>query len=180
MKEFIFEATICRVRKTFRFELPTIGNMVITNKFCPKDFLVPRNSFFNAITPQNGESIEEFENDCTMFTNCLNENEFNSTNNKWNVYMAAMDDLVARHIGRCGRIFFNDLLLYIDLFCYFLYADGIDEDNIKLNYPRFVNQYLINASNYLKDSYTQIPLENTQFANIIRELAKKSEIELGL
>lgn len=180
MKKFIFEAKICRERRIYSFELPTIENKVVTNRFCPKEFLVPQGVLYNAITPQNGESIEEFENDCSTFITCLNENEYNYSNNKWDVYMSSMDDLIARHIGRCGRILFNDLLIYIDLFCYFLYADGVNEDSIKLNYPRFVNQYLINASNYLKDSYTQMPLENTQFADIIKRLARKSEMELGL
>lgn len=94
--------------------------------------------------------------------------------------MDALACLVTAHVNQHGRLIFNDLLTYIDIFSYFLFADGIDEDNIKTNYPRFTYQFLIKMPNYLKDSATLQPLTNTNMASIIKELNYKAEIKLGI
>ena len=94
--------------------------------------------------------------------------------------MDALACLVTTHINIYSRLLFNDLLIYKHIFSYFLFADGINEDNIKTNYPRFTYQFLLKTSDYLKDSTTLQPLVTTNMASIIKDLNYKAEIELGI
>lgn len=180
MAQFSFTAVVCNNKKIFSFDVPTNEQGVITNRFCPKSFLVPQNGLYDVITPINGETILEFEQDCRNLANAITNSTYKDSNNKWEIYMDALARLVTTHVSQHGRLIFNDLLTYIDIFSYFLFADGIDEDNIKTNYPRFTYQFLIKMPNYLKDSATLQPLTNTCMASIIKELNYKAEIKLGI
>lgn len=55
----------------------------------------------------------------------------NISNIKMNVYLDALDRLLIAHINRCGRLIFNDFLIYLDILSYFLFADGVNEDKVK-------------------------------------------------
>lgn len=180
MAQFSFTAVVCNNKKIFSFDVPTNEQGVITNRFCPKSFLVPQNELYGVITPINGETVLEFEQDCRNLANAITNSIYKDSNNKWEIYMDALACLVTAHVNQHGRLIFNDLLTYIDVFSYFLFADGIDEDNIKTNYPRFTYQFLIKMPNYLKDSATLQPLTNTNMASIIKELNYKAEIKLGI
>jgi len=180
MMRFSFSAVVCNQNKSFTFDVPTNNQGVVTNRFCPKAFLVLQNGFYDAITPINGETVLEFEQDCRNLANAITNSIYKDSNNKWEIYMDALACLVTTHVNQCGRLLFNDLLIYIDIFCYFLFADGINENNIKTNYPRFTYQFLIKMPSFLKDSATLQPLTNTNMASIIKELNKKAEIELGI
>lgn len=182
MEHFSFNAILCNQSKVFSFDVPTNGQGVITNRFCPKDFLAPQGQglMYNSITPVHGEGLFEFKLDCENFAKAITESKYQSSNNKWDIYCDALDYIIATHINRCGRLLFNDLLIYLDIYSYFLYADGVNENNIKLNYPRFANQYLKNIPEYLKDSMTLQPLATTRMASIIKDLSHKAEIELGI
>lgn len=178
MARFSFPTIVCGQRKVFTFDAPTEGQAVITNRFCPKEFLVPRNSFlYDAITPKNGEELHEFEQDCRNLADAMKKSKYNDVRD---VFMDALASVVTAHVNRCGRLIFNDLLTYIDILCYFLYADGNDEKIIKLNYPLYTNFFFENMPNSLKDSATLQPLIHTNMATVIRELKEKAEVELGL
>lgn len=180
MAQFSFSAVVCNQNKSFTFDVPTNNQGVITNRFCPKAFLVPKNGLYDAVTPINGETVSEFEQDCCNLANAITNSIYKNSNNKWDIYMDALASIVEMHTNRCGRLLFNDLLIYIDIFSYFLFADGINEENIKANYPRFTYQFLIKIPNYLKDSVTLQPLTTSYMASVIKNLNYKAEVELGL
>lgn len=180
MEHFSFSAIVCNQNKVFSFDIPTNSQGVITNRFCPKAFLVPQGIMYDSITPINGESLFDFKQDCQNLASCMTNSIYKNSNNKWDIYTDSLDHIIATHINRCGRLLFNDLLIYLDIYSYFLYADGVNEKNIKLNYPRFANQYLKNIPELLKDSSTFQPLIVTKMSSIIKDLSHKAEIELGI
>lgn len=180
MAQFSFSAKVCNQQKFFTFEVPSNGIFVVTNRFCPKEFLVPKNSLYNAISPLNGETILEFKQDCENFVNYINTSSQNISNLKMNVYLDALDRLLIAHINRCGRLIFNDFLIYLDILSYFLFADGVNEDKVKLNYPRVAYKYLNSLKDCLKDTQTLSPLSQTSMADMIKKLNKESEQKLGI
>lgn len=180
MAQFSFSAKVCNQQKFFTFEVPSNGLFVVTNRFCPKEFLVPKNSLYNAISPLNGEAILEFKQDCENFVNYINTSSQNISNIKMNVYLDALDRLLIAHINRCGRLIFNDFLIYLDILSYFLFADGVNEDKVKLNYPRVAYKYLNSLRDSLKDTQTLSPLSQTGMADMIKKLNNESEQKLGI
>ena len=180
MARFSFSAKVCNQQKIFTFEVPSNGLFVVTNRFCPKEFLVPKNSLYNAVTPLNGETILEFKQDCENFVNYINTSSQNISNVKMSVYLDALDRLLIAHLNRCGRLIFNDFLIYLDIYSYFIFADGVIEDKVRLNYPRVAYKYLNSLKDSLKDSQTLSPLSQTDMAGMIKRLNKESEQKLGI
>ena len=177
MRQFSFSAVICGQPKRFEFEIPVDQQVVITNRFCPKEFLVQQNSpLYDAITYINGEAIGEFEQDCENLASAMSTSQFS---NKLDVYKDALFKIIIMHINRCGRLIFNDLLIYMDIFSYFLYADWISENDIKTLYPCLVNQAVNWFQKYVKDSRTLLPLQQTDMAETIKRLNRESEMKLG-
>ena len=179
MAQFSFSAKVCNQYETFTFDVPTNSQGVITNRFCPKDFLVPQNPLYDAMEPINGETLLDFKHDCESLANNISTSSLNNSNIKMQVYFDAFDRLLVNHINRCGRLIFNDFLIYLDIFCYFLYADNVSESEIRLNYPRFAFKYLNALKDKLKDSWTLLPLEQTNMAETIKRLNRESEMKLG-
>lgn len=115
MAQFSFSAVVCNQCKVFTFDAPIDNRgVVITNRFCPKEFLVtPTRVFYGAITPISGESILEFEQDCRNLANAITNSDYQSSNNELDIYIDALACIVAAHNSRCGRLLFGDLLIYI-------------------------------------------------------------------
>lgn len=179
MAQFSFSVKVCSQYKTFTFDVPTNSQGVITNRFCPKDFLVPQNSFYDAMEAVNGETLLEFKHDCESMAHNISTSSLNNSNIRIQVYLDAFDRLLVEHVNRCGRLIFNDFLIYLDILCYFLYADNVSEYEIKLNYPRFAFKYLNTFKDRLKDSWTLLPLAQTNMAETIKRLNRESEMKLG-
>lgn len=179
MAQFSFFAKVCNQHKTFTFEVPTNSQGVITNRFCPKEFLVPQNSLYDAMEPINGETLLDFKHDCESMVHYINTSSLNNSNIKIRVYLDAFDRLLVEHVNRCGRLIFNDFLIYLDILSYFLYADNVSEYEVKLNYPRFAFKYLNTLKDKLKDTWTLLPLAQTNMAEIIKRLNRESEMKLG-
>lgn len=142
--------------KTLRVSIPTNGVFVVTNEFCPKEFLV--GGFLSFVTPIQQELQSEFVKDCE------NQVLVASRSSKADIVDAHVDgllDSVNSHINRCGRLFFNDLLLYVDCFAYLLKGHGYSDDFIKKKYIETVKKIVREKNNYLKDSQTLQPFNQT-------------------
>jgi len=81
--------------------------------------------------------------------------------------------VVSAHINRCGRLLFQDLLLYMDCFAYLLKATGYADSEIKRVYPIIAKQIVDLTSQYVKDSHTLIPFQVTNIYKILCRLANQ-------
>ena len=109
---------------------PVENGMVITNEYCPPALVTGGLSFVKVI---NGESIENFIDDCTNLLIAVNASDEEKLVDK---YIGGLMALVMKHISRCGRLIFGDLLIYVDCFSLLLKAAGINESQIRTIYPK--------------------------------------------
>lgn len=181
LRQFSFSATVCGKQKNFKFEIPVEQQIVTTNRFCPKEFyvrqFVRQNSpLYDAASYLQGETIDEFEQDCENLASAMCSSQFR---NKWDVYRDALFKVIIAHINRFNRLIFNDLLVYMDIFSYFLYADGMSENDIKTLYPCLVNQAVNCFLKYMKDARTLLPLSQTDIVEIVEKLSKENEMKIN-
>ena len=83
----------------------------------------------------------------------------------------AVNGVMIDHINRCGRLLFQDMLLYMDCFSYLLKSVGYADSEIKSIYPQIVKQIVDVAKNYVKDSHTLLPFHVTNIYQILSRLA---------
>ncbi len=171
-KRFSFSIKVNGKMGRYSFTAPTEEGYVITNYFCPDSLLIDKDSPFSimsAIIPQNGELEDEFVNDCQNIVNASNSI---SNNDITFCLQNGLHAVIAKHVNRCGRLLFQDLLLYIDCYSYLLKAVGYSENEIKRLYPAITKKIVDVMSQYVKDSHTLFPFHVTKFYNTLCQLAK--------
>lgn len=157
------------------FSAPVEGAYVITNYYCPKELLLREGSLgegsfslLKAIVPQNLEAEYEFINDCKNIVNKANT----ISNHDVSYCLTQSISYVAwQHINRCGRLMFQDLLLYVDCYSYLLKAAGYSDSEIRRSYPIIARQLVDIYSQYVKDSHTLAPFQGTNKYKILCRLA---------
>ncbi len=159
------------MKKTFRFHvnsqnglklvallIPLQQGGVITNEFCPDSFLVGNSSMSFSITPINGESEPEFVMDCNSQIQYINQ--YNGFGNL-NIHVSALKSVVSQHVNRCGRLIFNDLLIYVDVFAYFLYYAGYNRQDVVREYVKIVYEVIGLYRDSVKNPVNLAPLTQT-------------------
>ena len=166
-KEFSFRIKVKGTIGIYSFSVPCENGYVITNNYCPNALLVNESMLF--ITPKHGETEAEFIQDCN---NIVAKANANPDNDIMFCLGQAVVGITIEHINRCGRLLFQDLLIYVDCFAYLLKAIGFNDTKIKHVYPNVVKQIVDGASDYVKDSHTLLPLHTT---NIYQRLCKLTD-----
>ena len=118
-------------RLSFEVEVPIETNGVCTNEFCPDQLLT---GGIGLLRPINGESEEEFIEDCRRQIVGMEKTE--GDYNCLDRHIAGLMAVVMDHIASCGRLIFGDLLIYIDVFSILLKTAGFDDAEIREIYPR--------------------------------------------
>lgn len=90
-----------------------------------------------------GESFEEFRKDCSSIL----AGKLRSTQRDiFDSWCDGLDHVLSSHINRCGRLFYEDLLVYVDCLAHMWKAKGEQIHMIKVHYPvivaRFVDKYM--------------------------------------
>lgn len=164
-KLFKFDTKIHGEEKTFEFSAPidSVRNSVITNRFCPDELLtggVPM-----AVKAINGESEEEFVNDCNMQADAMSYIEDAESN--FDIHVGALMFAVVAHIQKFDRLLFGDLLIYMDCFSYLLFADNFSEDDVKRNYARIAKEIVDHYPQYVKNQINLAPLVETNLYTVL-------------
>lgn len=167
MSNFSFNFSKSGINKILNFSVPSQNGFVITNAYCPVELLRGSGPFAALMTPITGEAENEFRTDCQnqIMATCRS---FKS--DLWQAHLDGLHSAVNAHIQRCGRLIFNDLLIYVDCFAYLVKAHGYSESDIKYQYPRIVKCIVDNKASYVKDQFTLMPFTTTP---IYREILSK-------
>ena len=146
--------------------LPLKDNMVVFGRFRPDEIL---NRHFNhpAIVGMiHYEAANEFRNDCATLVNRVNATIHG--NDVHNCFDQALMFIVNNHVKRCGRIFINDLMSYIDTYCELLLALGVDKKHLSRRYPIILYALTEEHSNYVLEAFNTFDGKHIPFINSIR------------
>lgn len=171
-KTLEFTAHICGIAKVLSFDVPVDNGAAITNRFCPQELLTG-GAFANnpgLITAINGESIDNFINDCNLQIFAMESSTFSDS--KMDAHMGGLMAATMSHLKRYGRLIFGDLLIYVDCFSYILFADGFSEEEIKYTYPRITKTIVDFYPDFVRNSVNLAPLRETPIYRILSNLAK--------
>ena len=119
-------------RGTVRLPLNISGNMVMFGQFRP-DKILNKNiqlPFVEGVA--HYETVDEFRKDCTAIINRVNATISNL--DLQDSFDKALMFTVDSHIRRCGRIFINDLMAYIDTYCELVLAIGCSKEHLRKEY----------------------------------------------
>lgn len=176
--EFTYSFTInSRPSQYGTVRLPLINHMVHFGQFRPEEIL-NKNFQYTAIVGVNHyESATEFRNDCEAFVNRVNATI--SSSDIQGSFQEALIYIVENHIKRCGRIFINDLMAYIDTFCELLIAIGWSKETARKEYPALLlalakkyDKYVLEAFNDYSGNH--IPFKNSmRYENLLNYVAKE-------
>lgn len=172
-KTLKFIARISGTEKNLSFNVPIENGAAVTNRFCPQELLTG-GAFANIpgfITAINGESLDEFINDCNLQIIAMNTST--SADSKIDAHIGGLMAAVMNHLKRCGRLIFGDLLIYVDCFSYLLLADGFSEKEIKNIYPQITKAIVDFYPDFVKNSVNLAPLKEARIYWILCNLAKE-------
>jgi len=161
-RKFLFEACIAGVQKDLIFSAPVENGAVITNEYCPQELLTGGLSFVTAI---NGESLDEFINDCRMQVNVMAA--MKNVKSIMDIHIGGLMAAVVAHINRCGRLIFGDFLIYMDCFSYLLAADGFNEKEIRHAYPQVIRSIVELYPDYIKNTADLSPFKGSHWDFIL-------------
>ena len=157
--------------------LPLKDNMVVFGQFRPDEIL---NRHFNhpAIVGMiHYEAANEFRNDCATLVNRVNATIHG--NDVHNCFDQALMFIVNNHVKRCGRIFINDLMAYMDTFCELLVARGWNKETARKEYPVLLLALVKKYSNYVLEAFNDysgnnIPfMDSARYKNLLYHVAKE-------
>jgi hypothetical protein len=170
-KQFTFSIRKNGYLQRCSFTAPVESGYVITNNYCPNALIIGEGSMLSQIAiPQNGETENEFIQDCQ---NIVNKSNTISDDDVFFCLGQGLMNVVSNHINRCGRLLFQDLLIYMDCFAYLLKAAGYADSEIKRVYPIITKQIVDLTNQYIKDSHTLVPFQVTNIYKILCRLANQ-------
>ena len=154
--------------------LPLVNGMVKFGQFRP-DEILNKNFHHPAIVGiTHYETADEFRNDCMVIVNQVNltilaSDLYSSFNN-------ALKFIIENHIRRCGRLFINDLMSYIDTYSELLLAIGIDRKTVKDQYPTILYILAHTYSTYVLEAFNAPDGRNIPFMSSPRYTNLRSYI----
>ena len=143
------------------------GGFAITDAFCPHRLQVGSAPMTPLVNHVHGEQIQEFNNDCHNILSYAS----NSTKSLFKDTLCdGLDAVVAAHISRCGRLIYNDLLIYIDCWAYLLYAHVNDRNFVEALYSMITKNLVEKYLPYIKEQFFLQPFATR---NINRDVISK-------
>lgn len=167
-KQFQFPAKINGHYKTLSFSIPTENGGVRTDKYCPQELLT---GGLSLITAMNGEAEEEFITDCRKQIMAM-EKAGNGMS-KLEVHKGGLMAVVMEHLARCGRLIFGDLLIYTDIFCYLLAADGYLDSEIRKVYPNMIRTIVEMYPDYIFNTRDLSPFKGSHFDFVLFNVQRR-------
>lgn len=169
-KSYNFQMKVNGCTKTVPISVPYENGMVITSEFCPPQLLATGAGPLPWLqtSPIHGESEQEFINDCQMQIQTINEIE--GQYGTIDSHQKALSSVVVAHIRRCGRLLFQDLLIYIDIYYHLLKAAGYSTTETKGNYALITKASVDSLAQYVKDSSTLCPIKESPVYGVISRL----------
>ena len=176
--EFTYSFTINSIPSYHgTIRLPMTNNMVHFGQFRP-DAILNKNFQHTAIVGVNHyETATEFRNDCESFVSRVNATIANS--DLQGSFQEALIYIVENHIRRCGRIFINDLMAYMDTFCELLTAIGWDKATARREYPALLLALVKKYSNNVLEAFNDyngnhIPFnDSARYKNLLYHVAQE-------
>ena len=165
VRELNFYYASSYTNETLKVIVPIENGMAITNAFCPQSLEVGNSSIF--LKPTRGEQEVEFNSDClAILGHASNSNQklFNDA------LKSGLDKVVFAHISRCGRLIYNDLLIYVDCWAYLLYAHNNNKSVVEKLYPHVVKDMVDKYLPYMKEQFHLLPFSST---SIYRDIIVK-------
>ena len=162
-------------RGTVRLPLNISGNMVMFGQFRP-DKILNKNiqlPFVEGVA--HYEPVDEFRKDCTAIINRVNATISNL--DLQDSFDKALMFTVDSHIRRCGRIFINDLMAYIDTYCELVLAIGCSKEHLRKEYLVILLALVEEYSNYVLEAFNDfngnhIPFKNSErYVNLLNQVA---------
>lgn len=120
----------------YLINVPVKDGMILTNQFCPDELLQQTNFQFY---PVNGEPEEAFLQDCRRMIEGMQQT---GEEKRLERHIGALMMLIMQHVASFGKILFDNLLIYLDIFSLLLNADGFEEDEIRKLYPRILRSII--------------------------------------
>ena len=159
MKLFSFHIKNGTSFGVYSFYAPCKNGYVITNYYCPRALLVNDTlPFAQAIIPEYGESEAEFIQDCNNIV------KFANANPDQDVFYRlgqGLFQVIINHIHTFNRIYFKDLLIYMDCFSHLLKALDYADVEIRRVYPIITKRIVDVAQEYVLESRSTLPINTT-------------------
>lgn len=167
-KTFTFSGSVQGESKTYRVTVPVDNGGVYTNKFCPQDLLTGGISFVTAV---NGEIVNEFVADCQK--QVIGISAAGKCATRLDAHVGGLMAIVMDHLGRCGRLIFGDLLIYMDVFSLLLEADGFTDSEIREIYPRITRTVVELYPDYTFNTADLSPFKGSHFDFVLFNVSHK-------
>ncbi len=169
-KDFEFKANLLGIERELAISVPLENDGVLTSKFCPQELLSGGINFIPAI---NGESESEFVADCRNQLEAMEKPD--STNSLMEVHIAGLLDSVMKHLAQCGRLIFGDLLIYMDIFSLLLEADGFEEDEIRVAYPKILREIIELFPDFILNTFDLSSFKGSHFDTMLSIVIEKQK-----
>lgn len=144
-------------------KLPLKNNMVVFGQFRP-DKILNKHCQLPFIEGEiHYEAADEFRNDCATIINRVNATI--SSYDLQESFDNALKFIVENHIRRCGRIFINDLMSYIDTYCELLLALGYNKIELNERYSVMLFIMVNDYSNYVLEAFNTLDGRHIPFTN---------------
>jgi len=154
-------------RTTISITAPFENGFVQTNRFRPANLMGPL-PFLASM--QAGEAEDEFIQDCKNQVNVMGVFS-TSISDDLERHIQALQYVVKKHFERSGRLIYTDLLVYVDIFAYLLYADGIPEAVIQnVIYPRVTLSIVDEYGDGVKNPFNLASLRTTPLYSSLKAL----------
>ena len=121
------------------------------------------------------EAADEFRNDCAAIINRVNATISNS--DLQDSFDKALMYTVDSHVRRCGRIFINDLMTYIDTYCELVSAIGGNKEHLRKQYLVILLALVEEYSNYVLEAFNDfngnhIPFKwSARYENLLNQVS---------
>lgn len=160
---------------TVRLPLNINGNMVVFGQFRPDKILNKNFQLPIVEGVVHYESVDEFRKDCTAIVNRVNATISNM--DLQDSFDKALMYVVDSHVRRCGRIFINDLMAYIDTYCELVLAIGCSKEHLRKQYLIILLALVEEYSNYVLEAFNDfngnhIPFKSSErYENLLNQVA---------
>lgn len=130
--------------KEFAVEVPYKDGIVITNEYCPTEFLSGNIELLAAF---RGEPLDKFMEDCRK--QVLAMSNISEPDSPLDIHIGGLMAVVMDHFSRKKDISWGDLLIYVDCFALLLKGAGFKDRQIREIYPKVTNTIKELYSDYI-------------------------------
>lgn len=161
-------------------DIPTVSWGIDTSQYLPQIIYTKNSeSSFIAQSFQGMRSVsdpQEVQNDLDYMLEFINNNRINLITQY--SYISVVENSVWRHIGTYGRVFFTDLISYVDLAAHLMVLYDFNGCEIRNTYIRIIFEIVKKYGDLIKEGHPAlgiIPFSSTQIYKNIEELIQETK-----